>query len=134
MSFEKPSALANSILAGLYDILTSGDETVPASEDNFFSWCSVGIPIQPDDFDFLTQGLTGTVHKEKIEELLSGDNPPELTPELLDKLRAEDTSRLYMQAESFARMVNFVPDVASGENDQLVRMSIMNNEGSLSDR
>jgi len=133
MSFEKPSALANSIVAGIYDILTNGDETAPKSEDNFFSWCSVGIPIQAEDFDFLSQGLTGTVTKEAIQEIMSGENPPELTPELIDQLRAADTGRLYTQAESFARMVDFVPDVA-GTNNQFAQMSVMNNEGSLSDR
>ncbi|NEQ44094.1 MAG: hypothetical protein F6K00_11290 [Leptolyngbya sp. SIOISBB] len=133
MSFEKPSALANSIVAGIYDILTNGDDTVPKSEDNFFSWCSVGIPLRPEDFDFLSQGLTGTVTKEAVQEILSGENPPELTPELIDQLRAADTSRLYTQAESFARMVDFVPDVA-GTNNQFAQMSVMNNEGSLSDR
>jgi len=59
-----PAALGNAILSKLYEILTTGDDTVPASEDNFFSWASPGIPVSPDDFNFLSQGLTGVVKKK----------------------------------------------------------------------
>ncbi len=51
-----PSQLMNSVMGKLYDILTNGDETVPQSEDNFFSWATPGIPVEPEDFNFLTQG------------------------------------------------------------------------------
>jgi len=134
MSFEKPSALVNSIMGSLYDVLTNGDDTVPMSEDNFFSWCTPGIPINVEDFDFLTQGLTGVVRKAAVEEMATGEETSELTPEMINQLRASDTARLYMQAESFARMVDFVPDLASMSNEQFARMSVMNNEGTLSDR
>ncbi|MEM7061689.1 MAG: hypothetical protein AAF572_00775 [Cyanobacteria bacterium P01_B01_bin.77] len=134
MSFEKPSAVANAIMAGLYDILTNGDDTVPMSEDNFFSWCTPGIPIQAEDFDFLTQGLTGTVREAAVDAMTIDGEAPELTPELMDQLRASDTGRLYMQAESFARLVDFVPDMATGQNGQFARMSVMNNQGTLSER
>ncbi|MBD2115014.1 MULTISPECIES: hypothetical protein [Cyanophyceae] len=134
MSFETPSALANSIMASLYDVLTSGDNNVPASEDNFFSWTSPGMPIEADDFDFLSQGLTGLVNKSAVEDLGTETEAPEITPELLDQLRATDTARLYMQAESFARMVDFVPDLAKLNNEQFTRLSVMNNEGTLSER
>ncbi|MBD2258596.1 hypothetical protein [Pseudanabaena sp. FACHB-2040] len=134
MSFEQPSALANSIMASLYDVLTSGDNNVPASEDNFFSWSAPGIPIQAEDFDFLSQGLTGVVNKDALNNLTTETETPELTPELLDQLRATDTARLYMQAESFARLVDFVPDLAKLDNQQYTRLSVMNNEGTLSER
>ncbi len=134
MSLEKPSALANSMMASLYDVLTSGDSTVPPSEDNFLSWATPGIPIQADDFDFLSQGLTGVVNQEAIKNLGTDTETPEITPELLDQLRATDTARLYMQAESFARMVDFVPDLVKLNNEQFTRLSVLNNEGSLSDR
>src|ERR671912_627498 len=58
MAEVKPSALANSVMGKLYDVLTGGDETVPKSEDNFFTWCTPGIPVDPLDFEFLKQGLT----------------------------------------------------------------------------
>ncbi|MBD2028851.1 hypothetical protein H6F55_02460 [Phormidium sp. FACHB-322] len=134
MSFETPSALANSIMASLYDVLTSGDNSVPASEDNFFSWTTPGMPIEADDFDFLSQGLTGIVNKSAVEDLGTETETPEITPELLEQLRTTDTARLYMQAESFARMVDFVPDLAKLNNEQFTRLSVMNNEGTLSER
>lgn len=151
MSAIEPSMLANSIVARIYDVLTSGDDTVPKSEDNFFSWCTPGIPVDSKDFEFLTQGFTGVVKKAALDEMRSvtegpaGDqageqsgepktSQPELTPELLERLRAQDSARLYMQAENFARLVDFVPDLASLSNNQFARLSVMNNEGTLSDR
>lgn len=67
MADVTPSALANSVMSKLYDVLTNGDGDVPASEDNFFSWCTPGIPCDPADFDFLSQGLTGVVRKAAAE-------------------------------------------------------------------
>jgi hypothetical protein len=140
-----PSQLVTSIMGKLYDVLTNGDETVPHSEDNFFTWASPGIPVDEADFDFLSQGLTGVVKKAAIAETVGvtpgaggpeGAQPAgsmELTPALLDQLRAEDAARLYMQAENLARMVDFVPDVTSATNEQFARLNILNNEGSLSD-
>ena len=145
MSDVQPSQLVSSVVAKLYDILANGDDTVPKSEDNFFTWCSPGIPVEVEDFEFLSQGLTGVVKKKWINEIVTagGSTPAptegstgsqvELTPAFLDQLRGEDTARLYMQAENFARLVDFVPDVARADNEQFARLNIMNNEGSLSD-
>jgi hypothetical protein len=147
-----PSELVNSVMAKLFNVLTNGDETVPQSEDNFFSWCTPGIPIEPEDLEFLSQGLTGVVKKKAIAELMApelvgagGGAAPaapadgaagssvELTPALLEQLRAQDTARLYMQAENLARLVDFVPDVTQANNDQFARLNILNNEGTLSE-
>jgi hypothetical protein len=46
---------------------------------------------------------------------------------------ALDTTRLYMQAENMARLLDFVPDVAAGTNSQFARMAVQNNDGTLSD-
>ncbi|MCU0612162.1 MAG: hypothetical protein MUE60_10285 [Candidatus Eisenbacteria bacterium] len=145
MSLVPSSVMANAVMAKFYDVLTNGDDTVPQSEDNFFSWCTPGIPIAPGDLDFLTQGLTGVVRKSALDEMrttmtgTTGDgsaatSQPELTPELLRQLRASDTGRLYAQAESLSRLVDFVPDLADVKNNQFARLSVMNNEGSLSER
>jgi hypothetical protein len=140
MALVEPNVIANTVMAKLYNILTNGDDTVPKSEDNFFSWCTPGIPVMAEDFKFLSQGLTGVVKKAALDEMRDQDasgNPtsqPELTPALLEGLRAQDTARLYMQAEEFARLVDFVPDLAEGTNNQFKQLSVMNNEGSLSDR
>ncbi|MGZ8821772.1 MAG: hypothetical protein ACXWX1_10690 [Aeromicrobium sp.] len=146
MAEVMPSQLMNSVLGKFYDILTNGDDTVPPSEDNFFSWATPGIPVDATEFDFLTQGLTGVVKKEAIAELAApvpvpaggGEAPApsggvELTPALLEQLRATDTAQLYQEAENFARLVDFVPDVASATNDGMARLAVMNNEGGLSD-
>lgn len=136
MSDVMPSQLANSVLSKFYDVLTNGDESVPPSEDNFFSWCTPGMPVDAADFDFLSQGLTGVVRKEQADIL----RPPgeaatsqPLPPEELERLRAQDTARLYMQAENFARLVDFIPDVAKGAEDPFARLAVLNNEGSLSE-
>ena len=137
----EPSVMLNSIMGKIYNVLTNGDDTVPKSEDNFFSWCTPGLAVEPDDFDFLTQGLTGVVKKKVLKDMvLEGEGgegeskSPELTPAVLEGLRAQDASKQYMNAESFARLVDFVPDLAATTNNQFAAMSIMNNEGSLSER
>jgi hypothetical protein len=147
MALLEPSVLANTIMGKLYNVLTNGDDTVPASDDNFFSWCTPGIPIEPSDLEYLNQGLTGIVKQSAVDALqptaakavaaAGGAAPPApvppLTPEQLNALRAEDTMRLYMQAENMARLLDFVPDVAAGTNGQFARMSVQNNDGTLSD-
>lgn len=141
-----PALLGNAIMGKLYEILTTGDDTVPQSEDNFFSWASPGIPVEASDFEFLSQGLTGVVKTPAVD--IADDAPPpppagatpsgpaptsQLSSAELDKLRGADTARLYMQAENFSRLVDFVPDVAAADNHQFSRLAILNNEGSLSD-
>ncbi|MFO1037508.1 MAG: hypothetical protein U1E45_11730 [Geminicoccaceae bacterium] len=148
MALLEPSVLANTIMSKLYNVLTNGDDTVPPSADNFFSWCTPGIPIEPADLEFLTQGLTGVVKKSAVDAMqpsaaaataAAGGTPPappaapQLSQEQLDALMAQDTMRLYMQAESMARLLDFVPDVAAGTNEQFARLSVQNNDGTLSD-
>lgn len=146
MALVEPSVLANTIMSKLYNVLTNGDDTVPPSPDSFFSWCTPGIPVEPADLEFLTQGLTGVVKKSAVDAMqpsaaaASGGGasapapaPPQLTPEQLTALMAQDTMRLYMQAENMARLLDFVPDVAAGTNQQFARMSVQNNDGTLSD-
>ncbi len=138
MALVEPSVMMNSIMGKLYNILTNGDDTVPKSEDNFFSWATPGIPIEPSDFEFLSQGLTGVVKRAKLAEArgvgTEGAAPAEVTPGMLEALRAQDVAGLYMQAENFSRLVDFVPDLAATTNNQFAAMSVMNNEGTLSER
>ena len=131
----------------LYDVLTNGDDTVPPSPDNFFSWCTPGVPVEASDLEFLTQGLTGVVKKAAVDAMqpsaaaataAGGGSPPPppaspLTSEQLQALMAQDTMRLYMQAENLARLLDFVPDVTKKTNQQFARMSVLNNNGTLSD-
>jgi len=171
MADMTPAVLSNMIMGKLYNVLTNGDETVPKSDDNFFTWMTPGMPVDPADFDFLTQGLTGVVRKQDLDTLRGpqakangggekaaegggekpaegakpaegGEKPAEaaapaggveLTASELDKLRAQDTARLYMQAESLARLSDFVPDVSRINNEQFAKFNVANNEGSLSE-
>lgn len=159
MANVTPSVLANSIMGKLYDILTNGDSTVPPSADNFFSWATPGIPLGADDLKFLTEGFTGVVTPSAVQNLLtakgagqpssgagaagqpssgtassgSGSQAPALTEADLEKLRAQDTAGLYQQAEFFARLVDFVPEVAKINNDHFATLAVMNNEGGLSE-
>ncbi len=147
MALLEPSVLANSIMSKLYNVLTNGDDTVPKSADNFFSWCTPGIPIEPEDLEFLTQGLTGVVKKSAVDKMQPSAAaaaaaaggaaqpapPPPLTPQQIAELKATDTGRLYLQAENLARLLDFVPDVAAGNNEQFARMAVQNNDGALSD-
>ncbi|QXQ07185.1 hypothetical protein KX816_03820 [Sphingosinicellaceae bacterium] len=149
MADIEPSVLANSIMGKLYNVLTNGDDTVPKSADNFFSWCTPGIPYDVSDFEFLTQGLTGVVKKAAVDGMqpsaaaataaAAGTTPPPppappvLTQEQLNGLMAQDTMRMYLQAESLARALDFVPDVASSTNGQFAQMAVQSNDGTLSD-
>jgi len=144
-----PSVLANAIMGKLYDVLTNGDATVPKSADNFFSWATPGIPVDPDDFQFLQQGFTGVVKPAAAQTLLQtvgagegsqssgadGNSTPQpaLTDAQLAQLRAQDTAGLYQQAEFFARLVDFVPDVSRINNEHFTTLSVMNNDGTLSE-
>lgn len=146
MADISPSVLANSIMGKLYDILTNGDSTVPPSADNFFSWATPGIPLGANDLQFLTQGFTGVVTPAAVQTLLaakgtgqpsSGTGSPAAAPALseadLEKLRAQDTTGLYQQSEFFARLVDFVPEVTQINNNHFAALTVMNNEGGLSE-
>jgi hypothetical protein len=136
-----PHVLVSSVMGKLYDVLTNGDETVPKSEDHFFSWATPGIPMDVEDFDFLTQGLTGVVKKADLDTVrgtgtgaaADGTPPPEITPALLDTLRAADTNRMYQNAENLSRLCDFVAEADSTTNEQFARLNVLNSEGSLSD-
>ena len=145
----EPSVMANGVMAKLYDVLTNGDDTVPKSEDAFFSWMTPGTPLDPSELAFLTQGFTGVVKKAAVATMrdataapavagADGTAPaapaaPALTQTQLDALMAQDATQLLMQAENLSRLLDFVPDVTSATNGQFARMAVSNNDGTLSD-
>jgi hypothetical protein len=159
MTDVAPAALSNAVMGKLYNVLTNGDDTVPKSADNFFSWLTPGMPFQEEDFDFLTQGLTGVVKRSDAEQLIvpgtatapapaasapasggtgGGTGQPSagqvLTPELINQLRAQDAGRMMMQAEQLSRLCDFIPEVTTINNNQFSQFTVANNEGTLSDR
>jgi hypothetical protein len=146
-----PSVLANSIMGKLYDVLTNGDDTVPKSENNFFSWETPGVPVALEDFEFLTQGFTGVVKPAAVRTMLDATqaaagsapaaggsaNPPAAQPGLteaqLAALRAQDVSGLFQQAESFARLVDFIPECAAINGRKFSQKAVQSDNGSFSD-
>ncbi|MEB1528631.1 hypothetical protein [Xanthomonas sp. WHRI 7945] len=139
MPLVTPDVMLNSVMGKVYNVLTNGDDTVPKSEDNFFSWATPGIPLQPEDVRFMKQGLTGVVRKAALDEMRTTQpdgttTTPELTPSQLEALKGSDAAQLLKQAEDFSRLVDFVPDLAATVNNQFSALSVMNNEGTLSER
>jgi hypothetical protein len=113
MVLVRPAALAQAVVAKLYRVLTNGDDAVPAQSDNYFSWNTPGIPMQRDDFDFLTTGLPPIVTKTAAAE----GHATQLT--------AEQRAAL-IQAETLARLVDFIPGESgslSGEYGNALKMS-----------
>ncbi|MBN3815414.1 hypothetical protein G3N57_01790 [Paraburkholderia sp. Se-20369] len=142
----EPSVMANGVMAKLYDVLTNGDDTVPKSEDAFFSWMTPGVPMDPSEFAFLTQGFTGVVKRTAVDTMRAATDgtppssggatptpPPALTQPQIDALMAQDSAQLLQQAENLSRLLDFIPDVTSSTNKQFARMSVANNDGTLSD-
>jgi hypothetical protein len=116
-----PHALANAIMGQLYDVLTNGDNVAPKSSDNFISWVTPAYPYDPSDFDFLIDGLTGVVPAGS-----------DLTQAQISDAKAKDSVRLFNQAEQLARLVDFVPEVTTINNNQFATFNVNNNVGTLS--
>lgn len=131
-----PEVLMQSILAKLYDTIMNGDgDVVPRSEDNFFNWAPVGIPMREEDLRFLSLGLTGVISQENLPKDEEGNPIPlsELPSELYEQFIATDTNQLYVQAETLARLVDFVPSIDVDNKGGLAKLNIQENEGTLSD-
>ena len=91
MALLEPSVLANAIMGKLYNVLTNGDDTVPKSDDNFFSWCTPGIPVEPSDLEYLTQGLTGVVKKAAVDAMQPSAAAATVTTMPLGRFGPNDT-------------------------------------------
>ena len=86
--------LGNTLINQISDIVTGGDEAPPPSPNTFITWATPGIPMEPKNFDFATNGFG------------SG------------KDAAEDIGILN-HAFSFAQLVDFIPDIkAAYTSDQ----------------
>ena len=101
MNLVEPQLILNSVMGKIYNLLTNGDDTVPKSEDNFLSWATPGIPIEPEDLRFLRQGLTGVVRKAAIDEMST--TSPDGTTKRPELTAAEhlQRSRLALQKVGF---------------------------------
>ena len=143
--------IMQSLLGKLYDILTMGEDGTPKSEDNFFSWATPGIPVTVEDYTFMTQGLVGKSKPEKLKSVIAamvedvkkaneGCTNEELTAklaaidatEVMKELIVQDEHDMIQQAENFAHLVDFIPDVSGTGKDGLCTYEVMENEGTLS--
>ncbi|MBY0574627.1 MAG: hypothetical protein K2P84_13180, partial [Undibacterium sp.] len=135
MANEKfiPDDLMVNVMAKIIDVLCNGDGKVaPKSDSNFLTWCSPGIPFEAEDFDFLSQGISGVYKPQVITNPDGTQTEKVLSDTELSQALASDTNKMYLQAEQLARLVDIVPDT-SGIDDSNARLNIKNNNGTLSD-
>jgi hypothetical protein len=136
MADVMPSQLANSVMAKFYDVLTNGDEDVPAPSSSVFTFLTPQVTFLPEDLDFLSQGLTGVVRKEAAD-ILRGPgeaaDPQPLPAAELERLRAQDAIRVHAQAENWSNFLNIIVDVAKGAADPFAKLQVQHSRGSLSE-
>lgn len=92
--------LTNALLGKVFDVLTSGGEVGLESGDNFYCWLPVGHPVMPDQFEFMEQGLTGTLRKRTIGDVndKSGESDSTSSP-LMDMIRKDQEAKLGVEME-----------------------------------
>ena len=73
---------------------------VPFKDANFFTWCTPGIPVSPEDFAFL-KGLRKPLDFEKWKDL------PEAEKEAK---RGDDTYALTVAMDNFSTLLDTVPN------------------------
>jgi hypothetical protein len=117
-----PDQLMNSVLGKLYDQLTMGDDAAIKSTNDFFAWCTPGIPYPEDQFDFLEEGFTGIRRPvKKDDQAAAADQPAAAPAPLSQEELGRRSAQLYMQAENLARLVDLIPStsgVDSGKRRQ----------------
>lgn len=102
----------NNVLGETIDQIVNGKENLPASEKsklkddvpfdkaNFFTWCTPGVPVNPQDFAFL-KGLRKPINFEKWKDL------PEAQRE---EMRGDATHTLTVAMDNFSLLVDTVPN------------------------
>lgn len=59
--------IMTSLQGMIYNKIVGGGEAGASSEDNFFCWSTPGIPVTPQDFEFVSEGLRGTMRLDKVK-------------------------------------------------------------------
>jgi hypothetical protein len=72
----------------------------PFKNSNFFTWCTPGIPVSPDDFAFL-KGLRKPIDFEKFKDLPENER---------ESKRGDDAYALTVAMDNFSMLVDTVPD------------------------
>jgi len=122
-----PENLMNSVLGYLYDTLCTGDDVAPKSEDNYLSWCTPGIPMMKEDFDYMSEGLMG-VRKADSEPPESDEE--ESSDQDINRELSQNVAGKYQAAENFSRICDMIPDTSGVQGD--VTMNTWNVENTLS--
>jgi hypothetical protein len=110
----------NNLLGAMIDQIVNGREAlpddqksklkgdVPFKQANFFTWCTPGIPVSPDDFSFL-KGLRKPFDYEKWKDLSDAEK---------ETRRGDDAYALTVAMDNFSVLVDTVPN-KSGMIDSL---------------
>jgi hypothetical protein len=76
---------------------------VPFQDANFFTWCTPGIPVTPDDFTFL-KGLRRPLDREKYKDLTDVEK---------QALQGDEAYQLTTAMDNFSLLVDTVPEKSS---------------------
>ena len=110
----------NNMLGAVIDQIVNGRDALPADqknklkadvpfkEANFFTWCTPGIPVSPEDFAFL-KGLRKPLDYDKWKDLPEADK---------EAKRGDDAYTLTVAMDNFSTLVDTVPN-KSGMVDSL---------------
>src|SRR5688572_29649985 len=110
----------NNMLGAVIDQIVNGKESLPADqknklkadvpfkESNFFTWCTPGIPVSPEDFAFL-KGLRKPLDYDKWKDLPDAEK---------EAKRGDDAYALTVAMDNFSVLVDTVPN-KSGMVDSL---------------
>lgn len=87
--------MTNALLGKVFDVLTSGGTVGMESGNNFYCWLPVGQAVMPDQFEFLEQGLTGTLRKRSIGDVndKTGESDTTSSP-LLNMIRKDQQKQM----------------------------------------
>ena len=118
----------------LYDVLTNGDETVPPCEDNFFTWCTPGIPVGPYGLRVPQAGADRCGEDAKASRVATRQPGrgghrsagAALTRTELDQLRAETPADVRSKPKP-GPTGRLRPDVTKVDNGQFARLNVLNN-------
>jgi hypothetical protein len=101
----------NNTLGAVIDRIVNGKDALPADqkaklkdepfkEANFFTWCTPGLPVSPEDFEFL-KGLRMPLDQAAWKDLTDAQK---------EAKRGDDTYRLTVAMDNFSVLVDSVPN------------------------
>ena len=142
-----PLVLYHTMMGMIYDRLTGGDSEILKDKGHFFTWQSVGIPVDPAEWDFMSGRLTSPselqLRREEPEPVdpeaarangsatadgsVAADGT-DAGPDATDPDSDGERMRFFLHnAEMFAANVDFVPDL-SGQLDMDERQEMLHTQ------